>query len=60
MTLHATDTANTFTANATITASGLAKFSFADPIPGTYTCTLTYPGDTNHTAGNLEHTSPLS
>jgi large repetitive protein len=35
---------------ATVTAAGAIKLVLTDLAPGTYTCTVSYPGDANHTA----------
>jgi Bacterial Ig-like domain (group 3) len=35
---------------ATVAANGSVKFSFTVLVANTYLCTLSYPGDTNHTA----------
>ena len=34
---------------ATLTAAGAVKFAVTGVAPGTYTCTVNYPGDANHT-----------
>jgi len=35
---------------ATLSANGAVKFTLSGIVPGTYTCTISYPGDANHTA----------
>ena len=35
---------------ATLAANGAVKFALTGVVPGTHDCTLSYPGDTNHTA----------
>ena len=37
-------------ATAALTAKGAAKFALPGVVPGTYLCTINYPGDVNHTA----------
>jgi hypothetical protein len=46
------DNASNVMGTATLTSAGAAKFNLTDLTPGTYTCSVSYPGDGSHTAIN--------
>ncbi len=45
-----TDSQSDVLGTVTLTSSGMAKFSLAGIVPGSYVCSVNYPGDVDHTA----------